>query len=546
MAGEWFAGRSLIEEALDHFICAGYLDRAAELVLSNLDASIDQDFSCRSLAALLAKFTPEAVVSRPALLVAQGHVKRVRHDIAGLKQLLDNASSLLHQNLLADRNRNLFNNHVDTLRAFCLYWEGDAAGSLDHALRALADRDARGSVIHIFALTYAAASLAATGKRDEAMLLLNRAISEDNSEGRRHGYTLRSSMELILLMSGDLSSAREVAEEILASDAGEGISGTAIAQAHYCLGCTEYERNNIEMAQEHFSRVVYMRYMIPNRFYQDALFGLTLAAILLGRPEEAGENAAKARIFAYAVGSSSALRLATSFEVRLALISGTWKDAATIEYAPADPRFFWMENPALTWMEFFLTEHPDKGLQLSDSIAAALQQAMSQGNLRQAAQFRTIRAMSLALAGWRREAMETLRDTLYDTKHLGYVRSFLDRGPVIIDLLHDLNRENPEDEHILTILKQHTIQPPGPPTPANETPSWINRAPSPDLELSSREIEVLEMLEKRLVNKEIADRLGVSSETIKSHAASIYRKLYASGRRHAVENARKRGLLPIR
>ncbi len=61
--------------------------------------------------------------------------------------------------------------------------------------------------------------------------------------------------------------------------------------------------------------------------------------------------------------------------------------------------------------------------------------------------------------------------------------------------------------------------------------------------LSLREIEVLRLLAGDLSNQELAARLCVSENTVKTHLANIYGKLGASGRREAVAKARSMGLL---
>jgi DNA-binding CsgD family transcriptional regulator len=61
--------------------------------------------------------------------------------------------------------------------------------------------------------------------------------------------------------------------------------------------------------------------------------------------------------------------------------------------------------------------------------------------------------------------------------------------------------------------------------------------------LTRRERDVLKMLAKHLTYKEIAESLFVSPETVKSHAARIYRKLRVSGRGQAIDAAKKFGLL---
>jgi DNA-binding CsgD family transcriptional regulator len=59
------------------------------------------------------------------------------------------------------------------------------------------------------------------------------------------------------------------------------------------------------------------------------------------------------------------------------------------------------------------------------------------------------------------------------------------------------------------------------------------------LGISKRELEVLQLIAEGLSNQEIADRLFVSSNTVKTHVARIFEKLDAKRRTQAIEIAKQ-------
>lgn len=64
------------------------------------------------------------------------------------------------------------------------------------------------------------------------------------------------------------------------------------------------------------------------------------------------------------------------------------------------------------------------------------------------------------------------------------------------------------------------------------------------LGISKREYEVLELIAQGLSNQEIADRLFVSLNTIKTHSSHLFMKLDARRRTEAVRRAKELRLLP--
>ena len=70
-----------------------------------------------------------------------------------------------------------------------------------------------------------------------------------------------------------------------------------------------------------------------------------------------------------------------------------------------------------------------------------------------------------------------------------------------------------------------------------------NEARLRELGITPRELEILETLAAGLSNKEIADRLFVSENTVKTHAARVFAKLSARRRTQAVQLAKEAGII---
>lgn len=82
------------------------------------------------------------------------------------------------------------------------------------------------------------------------------------------------------------------------------------------------------------------------------------------------------------------------------------------------------------------------------------------------------------------------------------------------------------------------------PVPVPAGPFVFNQAKADELTLTPREIEVLGLMAAGLSNKEMAERLFVSDNTIKTHCSRLFDKLGAGRRTQAVQIGKQHGLIP--
>jgi NarL family two-component system response regulator LiaR len=65
-----------------------------------------------------------------------------------------------------------------------------------------------------------------------------------------------------------------------------------------------------------------------------------------------------------------------------------------------------------------------------------------------------------------------------------------------------------------------------------------------DLGITRRELDILELMAQGMSNREIAEKLFVSENTVKTHSSRVFDKLGAKRRTQAVQLGKQFGLLP--
>jgi DNA-binding CsgD family transcriptional regulator len=75
-------------------------------------------------------------------------------------------------------------------------------------------------------------------------------------------------------------------------------------------------------------------------------------------------------------------------------------------------------------------------------------------------------------------------------------------------------------------------------------PFSLNQQKLVQLGITKRELEILELIASGLSNREIAEKLFVSENTVKTHSSRLFDKLSAKRRTQAVQLGKEMGLIP--
>jgi len=153
----------------------------------------------------------------------------------------------------------------------------------------------------------------------------------------------------------------------------------------------------------------------------------------------------------------------------------------------------------------------------------------------------TLQAMILQAKGDTTQALSLLEQAFNLSEPEGFIRIFVDEGPKLARLLYEALSKEIAPEYVQRLLAAF---------PANE-PEQMHRNQMQSHEsewiepLSDRELEVLHLVAEGFTRQEIAAKLVLSLNTVKTHARNIYSKLGVTNQMQAVGKARALGILEL-
>ncbi|MFS0556540.1 LuxR C-terminal-related transcriptional regulator [Brevibacillus sp. 179-C9.3 HS] len=149
-------------------------------------------------------------------------------------------------------------------------------------------------------------------------------------------------------------------------------------------------------------------------------------------------------------------------------------------------------------------------------------------------------AVVLYTYGKQAKAAQMVSEALVIAEPGGFIRSFVDEGIPMKRLLCDAAVHRTMPAYIEKLLAEWKEEEP---KSGGGKPNQPRHAESLIEPLSERELEILQLIEKGLSNREIAQQLFLAISTVKGHNRNIFDKLQVQRRTEAVARARQLGLL---
>ncbi|MCX6001818.1 MAG: LuxR C-terminal-related transcriptional regulator [Chloroflexi bacterium] len=529
-ASLWFEQIGLIPEAICQALAAGDHDRTIQLIEQNGGLLLISG-EVNTLANWI-KAVESQAQTRPWIHILNGWISAITGCPERVEEILQTAERMI----ASQESRTEFNvmqGAIATARAYSTYQVGEPAQAASFArlaLEYLTDTDLTSGILRTMATALLGDANAMNGELEEARQAYLRAKQIGQATGDIHlVITINCNLGNLLVEQGRLHEAAAIFSETLEMATRPDGKKLVIAGRVYGeLSQVSYEWNNLETATEQARQGVALCNQWGAPEYQ--AFGL----LALARAEQVKGNQPAAleamysaeRIMSEHLLLPKCLIWVNYALARLWIAHGNFEKAARIVQASGitidDEILFLREPEFVVRLRLLLAQGDyDTSLSLSKRLLKKAETGKRMGRVIE------ILVLQALIFQGRKEldrALAVLKRALSLAKPERYIRTFVDEGEPMTRLLHLARSRHIETEYTTDLLS------------AVEKTAGIAQPPPKLLNepLTTREMEVLKLIEAGCSNQEIAEKLVISFTTVKRHISNIYTKLDAKSRTQAI------------
>ena len=544
-AARWFEAHTFFEEAIRHLIAAGASNEAAELIVRHRNEIMNNE-EWHRLANWLSLLPSGMIESRPELLLLKARLHRTRGAREEFAEALDAAETLLETTDVTDELRLELLGSLESSRCFNLWLMSDGEAAVAAARRSLKLLPKDSLAERGFAMIILGGAMQMTGDTRGALDAIYAAMPDESSPANRPTFVTRllAALCFVRWMDGDLVGLQPSAGELASLSSAAGLPEVSTIARHF-LAALDYHHNSLDAVVERLKDVARSDVVISAEFHANNMIIAGLAHQERGDKQMAAEIAGHLHDLALKSKNVFLVGLAEAYESELALRNGRlvtameWADRSDPEPLTSTYGFF---SPTIVLAKILVVaDNPASRSRAMALLNRLVDYLATVNNRRFLIEALALRAMLNEALGSGKSADADLLKALRLAQPSRFIRLFVDLGPRLGTLLNRMQVDEEGLAYVGEILA--AFQEPSTTWPANESTGHASGEHAIIEPLSQRERQILTLLADRLSNKEIADKLHISTATVKRHAANIFQKLGVHGRRHAVAKANGLGLL---
>ncbi len=539
-ASYWYESVYSLDDAFYHASRVIGHERTVELIENNMYTALNEN-KWYVLEQWLKKLPDNEINKNPELIIAKMWILHHKNEIWAIPNLMSHFQEINMETPI-DKDVQL---QKQFFQAVPLFWSTEIEKSIallsNVRSKLSTDKLAAKSLADIY---FASASqMNGTGK--EVYKEIEHKLYS-NKQSIYYQIMLRGALVYMKMIEGNLFAAEHNSQQVykLGKSAND-IFGMVWGQ--YFIGYVAFQKGDYDNAENCFSFVLDNIYIINMTGSVDSFAGMLFSQLALNKTKELEETLEQFIRFVEECNNPVFMTISYSVRARLELLRNNVEKAtqlismANMDF-DAGTKLFQIEAPRITQCRVLLAQNT------SESIQNAITKLQDQLYLAQKTRNipNTINVQVLLAVAYLRQnkivkAKAFLNNALKAASEKGFIRPFMELGDELNTLLALMDVTNQMNQFVFDLRKRIISK--------NNLKASQNRQTSKEysehslINLSNRELDVIELLSKRFSNKEIASELHISAATVKRHTITIYQKLNVNKRRQAVEVAQSMGLI---
>jgi len=540
-AGKWFEKNDLIAEAIYHSIKAKDIDWAIQIINDNWEDTFDKDHWY--IVEEWLKLIPEEVIVQSCkLLLARLWIAQKKHrgqDIPAIIESIEQCDNTLNDTEIGYL---AFANCMNSL------FKGEVKKALSFADQALELIPKKHYIFRADTYGWWTVIMQISGKGEQAVQAAKKALKNIDPPGEPIQLSRRTMHpNFVYMIIADLPSVKKSIKPFFKLP---GNSPYMVAFGWYFQGAINWWSYKLEDAISDFDNTIKYQYQCRPRIVIEAYICKSLALQELKRPMEAKEAMIRGIQFAEDSEDPENIALMASGQVRLNLLQRELGSAeewfTTTKHVGLEATmFWWVEVSAITQCRVLIALGTPESIDeaLVKLIEFEIYSKSIYNNLR-VIEVLVLQAHAYTKANKKEDAVKSLEEALNLAADGGFIRPFIENGNDLHALYISLKEKGVQPEFVEKILaeiEKNVDVKSEDPSPKHKKSDRSSQDQS--IPLTRKEIEILQLISDGFRNREIADKLFNSEETIKKHISNMFQKLNVHNRLNLASKARELGML---